>query len=538
MTRRQRLSLALLMPVTLLLVGMLGAGLAQPVPDSPVISDSPQVNPARIISDTQTLAALAPERGVGSPGNAIARDWIIEQFKAMSLTVETLPFAVTVASQERPGAQVWVTAPGTSDDILLISARYDTPIVNSNSDNGYPAEGLATLLELARVLSTPPSSHQHTFLFMASDSVVYGPSWGAKTFLEQFPSRRQIIAVVDIDDRPPHSNLAGLWNGYAPLWLRQLKQSVFSAADVAGATEFFYRALPFQTGDAALYLRAGLPAIYVNSSHAPAIETLLRTIDTIDPLPTDSVNAPYWRISETHYLSNWVTPLLQLLLFAPLFVFTAIAYRKDRPREEELRPEFTAFMAWAVVGVDGYAIAFSLVAARLLPQYELFPAAPGDPFLLQPTGWAALAIYGTMAFMVWHTFWGWRGSGGWGRFADRLNIPHRQTTLLILLSGLALVTWFVNGFAAVVVFGLPAYLWPWIEPHRSLPGKIINTALALMGLLPLFFGLILVFGDPAFGPWWWFFPLGAAHGFFPLTTVIGFILFVALSIRFLRHGWR
>jgi hypothetical protein len=90
----------------------------------------------------------------------------------------------------------------------------------------------------------------------------------------------------------------------------------------------------------------------------------------------------------------------------------------------------------------------------------------------------------------------------------------------------------------VVALGLPAYLWPWIEPRRTLPGKILNTALALTGLLPLLLGLALVFGDPAFGPWWWFFPLAAAYGFIPFLTVIGFLLLVALFIRFLRHGWR
>lgn len=546
MTRRQRLSLALLMPVTLALVAVLGAGLAQPVPEIPVVIHQPQVNVSRILADTLALSAMAPERVVGSTGQAAAREWIIHQFTALSLTVETLSFTVTVNSDERSGVGVWAIAPGETNAQVVITAPSDT-LPASNGSYRDSSVGLATLLELARVLSH--ERHHYSYTFLASDSSAYGPAWGAAAYAQ----RAQPVVVLEIRPQPeagqavvPFLNGGGLYQGYAPLWLRQISENAlrFSgrpAIDAEGVLEWGLRALPYDVSDAAWYLSLGIPAIRFNGdveSVAHGAETFIRTLDALDPLPTGSVNAPYWRISATHYLPNWATPLLQILIFAPLLVFTAMAYRQGRPREEELRPEFTAFIAWVVVGLDGYAIAFSLVAARLLPQSELFPAAPGDPFLLQPTGWAALAIYGTMAAMIGYTFWGWRGSGGWARFADMLTIPHRQTTLLILLSGLAILTWFVNGFTAVVVFGLPAYLWPWIEPRRTLPGKIINTALAFTGLLPLLFGLILAFGDPAFGPWWWFFPMGAAYGFFPLLTVLGFIGFSALFIRFLRHGWR
>lgn len=546
MTRRQSLSLALLMPVTLALVGVLGAGLAQPVPEMPVSSVSRTFDATRVLSDAVILESIASESVVGSPGNARVREWLIQQFTALSLTVETQPFAVTIASQERTGVNVWATAPGESAAIVLITTAYDTLLATDVSKRDHSAT-LATLLELARVLSHEP--HHYSFVFLASDSSAYGPVWGAANFAQH---TRPVIALEIKPPSPsspttfPVLSSGGLYQGYAPLWLRQISKHSLqfagrSASDPAGVVEWGRRALPYDVSDAAWYLGVGIPAIRFNGdpeSLAKGAETFIRTLDSLDPLPSDSVNAPYWRISETHFLPNWATPLLQILLFAPLFVFTAVAYRRGRPREAELRPEFTAFLAWVVVGLDGYAIAFSLVAARLLPQYELFPAAPGDPFLLQPSWWAVLAIYGTMAAMTWYTFRGWRGSGGWGRFADALTIPHRQTTLLILLSGFVILTWFVNGFTTVVAFGLPAYLWPWIEPRRTLSGKIINSLLALTGLVPLLVGLRLAFGNPALGLWWWFFPMGAAYGFFPLLTVLGFIGFSALFIRFVRSGWR
>lgn len=531
MTRRQKQTLALLMPVTLVLVVLLGAGLAQPVPEILASPNSPQFDDqsfeTNLVAWVKSIEAVAPD-------TTHIRSTIIQRLAQTTLPVETRAFSTTVTAPAQTKMQIWVTSPGTTSQTILMSANY---AAMPNQTFVEQMRGVATVIELAKIFAAQP--HHHTFVFLVSDSLL-----GFEPLAPTEPT--QLRAVIDLTHLPFTKNwldTRGLYMGYSPLWLREAahrasQKTGASLRDENGLPEFFYRALPFQIGRVAVHLGLGIPAVQLNAFNGSAIETLIRTLDAFDPLPTDSVNAPYWRVTETHYLPNWATPLLQLLLFAPLLVFTLIVYRQDRPREEELRPEFTAFMAWVVVGLDGYAIAFSLVAARLLPQYELFPAAPGDAFLLQPTWWAALAIYGTMAVMFWYTFRGWRGSGGWGRFADMLTIPHRQTTLLILLSGLALMTWFVNGFAAVIVFGLPAYLWPWIEPRRTRPGKLLNTALALTGLLPLIWGLALVFGDPAFGPWWWFFPMGAAYGFFPFTTVVGFISFVALFIRFLRHGWR
>lgn len=535
MTRRQRLSLALLMPVTLALVGVLGVGLAQPVPEIRVNTTSSQFNDDQFEVDFTVWVDSIAE--TASKTDSL-RSAIADHFVGTSLPVETRIFSTTLASSTQPPTgQVWVTSPGAVSQAILVSASYaESPGLTLAGR----LRGVATVVELAKVFAQQP--HHYTFVFMVSDSRL-----GVEPVTAVDPG--QLVAVVDLtrshflDTEQDLLDGRGLYSGYSPLWLQEAGRIAIlstgrSVAGRSGLMEFFDRALPFHIGKAAAYLGLGTPALRLTVFNGLALERLLSTLDALDPLPSESVQTAYWRLSETHYLPNWATPLLQILLFAPLFVFTVIIYRQGRPREEELRPEFTAFLAWVVVGLDGYAIAFSLVAARLLPQYELFPAAPGDPFLLQPTWWAALALYGTIAAMVGYTFWGWRGSGGWGRFADRLNIPHRQTTLLILLSGFACVTWFVNGFTAVVVFGLPAYLWPWIEPRRTLPGKIINTALALTGLLPLLVGLILAFGDPAFGPWWWFFPMGAAYGFFPLLSVLGFIGFSALFFRFLRHGWR
>jgi hypothetical protein len=222
---------------------------------------------------------------------------------------------------------------------------------------------------------------------------------------------------------------------------------------------------------------------------------------------------------------RWLTPLLQLALFAPLFVITALLYRQQRPRRAELMPELTGFLGVAVTLVDGYLIAWGLVALGFLPKRES---------LLVPPAWmdwaALLLIYGAMIFFGWQAF----RRGGWAQLADALNIPYRRMTLLLLLAALALAAWLVDGYAAASLLALPAYAWPWIEPRASLPGKLLNTALAALGLAPV----MIHIGLHSTGPLARYLPLGAAYGIFSLTSTLGFIVLVALGVRFAIHGWR
>ncbi len=222
---------------------------------------------------------------------------------------------------------------------------------------------------------------------------------------------------------------------------------------------------------------------------------------------------------------GWLTPLLQLALFAPLFVITALLYRQQRPRRAELMPELTGFLGVAVTLADGGLIAWGLVALGFLPKRAA---------LLAPTAWmdwaALLLIYGAMIFFGRQAF----RRGGWAQLADALVIPYRRVTLLLLLAALAVAAWLVDGYAAAPLLALPAYAWPWIEPRASWPGKLLNTALAALGLAPL----MIHIGLQSAGPLAWYVPLGAAYGLFPLTSTLGFIVLVALGVRFAMHGWR
>jgi len=171
MTRRQKLVVALMMPVTLALAAMLAAAFAQPIPPVTLSAAPPQFDAARALTDTLTLVNDYPDRVVGSQTNTDARRWIIRRFIELDLPVSTLPFTVTVASQDLAGMQVWAASPGESDEIILVTAHDDTPL-SGNSAFTDNAAGVAVMLEMARIFAAEP--HHRTLIFMASDSQVYG----------------------------------------------------------------------------------------------------------------------------------------------------------------------------------------------------------------------------------------------------------------------------------------------------------------------------------------------------------------------------
>lgn len=567
--RRDTLLLALSLPLTLFLIGLTGISLARPVPVYPIASTATRFDSDRALADSVKLAVDYPDRVVGSPTAARARAWIMSRFAELGLPVKTLPFSVTVASQPRAGVQIWATSSGLSDEIILITAHYDVP------QTGIPgaaddASGIGTVLELARVFST--ESHPRTLIFMASDSEEYGSFWGAKNFIEHFPAQNKIVAVLDLDYLSARElkrlNLSsvGLRHGYTPLWVRQIGLGSIEAAgaesgEAAGVFEYLYRAVPIGAADYAAYLRSNIAAVnfggeptdtanwlaeYHTAQDTPekltasafaaygrAAEIFVRSVDALDSIPANEQR--YLRLNRTHYLPGQALDFLQLLLFAPLFLATFLAWNAARPRRDELQPEFTGFIALAVTGLDGYAVAFALVHLGLLPGYEMFPANPRDPFLLHPTWWAVGVIYVTVTLFGWYAF---RPFRGWARLADVLKVPHRRLTLLLLFSALIVGVWYLNGFAASGLLGLAAYLWIWIEPSERLWRKLVNVALALAGALP--FAAVIYFFAANFpiGPWWWYLTLAAAYGLFPLLGVVAFFTALALLIRFVGYGLR
>lgn len=540
MTRRQQLALALVSPLTLVLVVILALSNLQTVAPSPALATTPiEFDAARAQTLAAELETLAPQRVVGSPEASTARQWVIGQLTTLGLETQTFPFEVNVNSQTLIGVQVSAVLAGASDEVVLMTAHVDTPRAGGRSN----ALGTAAVLELARVLSAGPQPAR-TFIFLFSDSREYGRSWGMQKYLEDLGLRPKIVAALNVDASQGNEDFriegAGFYGSYAPLWLRQLSLRTaqnFQPSEILGAEEFVARALPFDMTEHGQLLRANVPAVSFASTNlsalGPAAEVWARTVAALQPLPAGF--ALDWRVTETQSLpAAWVLAL-SLLLFLPLFLATILEFWEQRPHPQALWPEALGLIAAALPWLNGYAVLFILLQAGLLPFYESFPATLDDAFLKQPADWAWALVMGVMGLSFFDVL---ARPRGWARLADRLNMPTRRATLLLVLSVVVLAVWLLNPFAAMLLLAAAAFQWIWIVPRPLPAGRMLNTLLAVGGLLP-FFGLCIGLSlMPQLGVWSWFLFTGAMYGLFPFPVILLFALSLALALRFTWLGLR
>ncbi len=551
MSSRQPVLFALSVPLAVVLALGLGWAAAQPVPPAAPDLPAPEFDGGRAQADAEAWGAAYPVRVVGSSENAAFRAGLLATLTGLGLEVETQPFTVTVASQARAGVNVIARAPGTgSGPVLLLLAHYDT-LPDSGLDN---RAGVAALVELARVFTSADAGVPLVFAF--TDSRAYGQAWGAKALSETWPAEQPIRAALSVETRQDQAggllqvDGAGFWFGYAPVWLRQLTREAAAAAGVTaveplGLDEALVRALPFTMRDASLLMGRGVPAVTLSvgpeALSAQALSALGQTAELwVRGLAARREAEPAsawagWRLDDARVLPAWAARVASLLLLTPLFLATGLELWARRPRWSAVWPELLALAGALAPLLNAYAVAFVLVRVNVLPRYEWFPAAPGDRFLLQPTDWAMLVLLAFVGLSAWDIFYRERG---WGRWADQRPNVERNVALLGAFSGLALLVWGLNDFAAVLFLLPAAWLWPWIAPRPVPAGRILNGLLAvggLLGLLAVFIGVALT---PGLGLWWWFLTAGAMYGLIPAPVVLVWAVFIALWVRFLRLGTR
>ena len=177
------------------------------------------VNRDQLLADLKTLSADDMEgRLVGTPGNAKARAFIIERFKAVGLkpfgaSFES-PFTFTggrgAAATERQGINVIGYVAGTKQPTryIVVSAHYDhIGVRNGMTFNGADdnASGTAALFALAEYFVRNPPAH--SIIFAAFDAEESGLR-GARAFVAQLarPPRSASAAAPD-DAKPPVDDL-------------------------------------------------------------------------------------------------------------------------------------------------------------------------------------------------------------------------------------------------------------------------------------------------------------------------------------------
>lgn len=538
--------------------------LSKPVPEPVVSTVSPRMDPERAFANTRALCENYPMRSIVHPDNKRAAAWLQEELALLGLETGTQEFA---SWKGEILAESLLNVYGISrgaekpDEIIVITSHLDIPefVYQGAADAG---ADVGIILELARVFSR--EEHARTIVFLFTNNEEYGMQ-GACTFVNEFAEMDSVVAVLAMDymnmGEMDHIfvRFAGLQKGYTPLWLRELTVAAAAVEGPVRSTDPFMewvdRAVTIASTDTGMFLRAGYPAVNINTravdiewqreiyhSREDTIEKLelatfavygytaeriLRSLDEMPVVPEEGMT--YFKYNG-RYLPGWVITALHLLLFVPFFAVLAVDFRQagfaagDLGRRDVLRVLFI-FLA----GAAGYILLKILPATPLMIRFPLYPATQKDTVLYHPQYLpvllvlAAAVITGLILFKVVMPR---VAPAGIGNVSDGAA-GHRM--MLFLLAILILAVWAEgSGFAAAIFFVLPAYLWPWVKPSAGLSRRLFNLLLVLVSGT-VFFVFIYIFATTyQVGVMWWYILLAAAFGLFSPKVVLVFLTSAAL----------
>lgn len=265
-----------------------------------------QIDSARLMAHVDALAHcgtrhVSSESAAGDWGIGASRRYVHDQFSALAAVVERQEFHA--GGVPSPLYNEMVTLPGTDPTAgaIVIGAHYDSINVQDGrgsapgaNDN---ASGVATVLELARILSVSP--HRATLVFVAFSGEEIGRA-GSIAFVRDYVPAHQldIRAMINLDVIGGSVSERGLVN--------DTEIRLFSAPEDNSASRQLARALQAYSGYYGSELRvlmqdrldrigrygdhqsfsdAGYPAVrFISVMENPWHQhTVLDTIDDIDP---------------------------------------------------------------------------------------------------------------------------------------------------------------------------------------------------------------------------------------------------------------
>lgn len=263
---------------------------------------------AQELMDTVKLLASPDLEGrrTGTPGNAKARAWIVEQFQKANLAPANgsfeVPFTFTRNTIDSKGVNVVGICRGTgvkpgdaaksSGPLMVISAHYDHLGVRDGStyhgadDN---ASGVAVVLALAKYCQRTPWTHDA--VFVAFDAEEQGLQ-GARAFVAAPPVAKERIALnvnLDMVSRSATNELylAGTYHRPAlkpllePVAARSQIKLLFGhdkPKDQAGGVDDWT-----PQSDHGAFHAAGIPFVYFGVEDHPDYHKPTDTAEKIDP---------------------------------------------------------------------------------------------------------------------------------------------------------------------------------------------------------------------------------------------------------------
>lgn len=546
----------------------------KPLPELEISRVEPAFHGQSSYDYMEELVTSFPSRDIYHQDGKDAARWLRLQLASLNLPVYTQEFSQYVKDEVVEGQEnVFAVSEGTvnPEEIILVVAHYDIPpfVYQGAMDNG---SGVGVALELARVFSE--EEHDRTMVFLMSDSEEYGAMTGALHFMDEYAHMDQVRAVMVLDMVNPGEMEAmrvfpmGLQSGFTPLWLREL--SVRSAGleaayeDPGPVTEWIYRTVAVSPTEAGVFLRAGIPAVYLGgvpedeeiynrihhtehdtidkievssmNTFGKATERILRSLDELDEFPSGSM---FYLKTRDSYIPAPAVFLIQIILILPLGYAILSGYRQRSGipgLAETFKREFIRWFVLFASGVAGYLVLKLLPYTGLMVRYELYPATQRDPVLYSPQ---YLPVIITVAAIVLSGF-----------FLRHLFRRHRvaitwdwEGARLFLLSGLALlymISWIAGaGYIAATFLLFPVLLWPLLGEGRSFWRRGLNLFLVLFGFLIYLIFLYAFSNIFEIGVMWWYLLMASSYGLFSyraiLAVIAGLSLFI-MAFTLARHS--
>ena len=511
---------------------------------------------------TRILSESFASRVTGSEPARNAATYIAARFRALGLAATTQEFPLVVKDRLLQGRNVVAQSTGTVPGTIVLLAHYDGQ-PTSDQSAGDNASGVATLLELARVLER--HGHQRTITYVTTDAEEWG-LLGARTFAASLPDPHQVIAAISLDHVAngvgKGVSIAGAGaddDDYAPVWLRRAVADAFAAggvrtSDIGTLEEWIHRVLGVTLTDQGAFIDADVPSVDLSVEpkrpeyarflyHTPGDRwetlkavsfTLLgngteRLVRALDAAPAPRGPVHYLGLGDERMVTGFWILLAAIALFLPLAIATWeswVAALTDPASRAAIRSELVRAGGWWLIGIAGLLALWAAVVVDLLPEYQAAPATVRDPFLYA-TRWVPILTTLAIMLLVGLLLGSLRKKPG-------LTVSHplagRAAALstLVVVVGLTLVH---NPFAAVWLLVLPAWLWPWIGPTRRPLTGAASVPIILASAAPLVVAIV-VMAQPLYvgaGILWYLFLQAAYSVWSPLTTVLCVVVVLAAT---------
>ncbi|MGD0990878.1 MAG: M28 family peptidase [Gemmatimonadales bacterium] len=528
----------------------------------PIPRSAPQFSGDTAFITTRILSESFGNRVTGSPHGQDAAAYIAARFQALGLKPQRQDFPIVIKSIQRRGSNVFARSAGPAPGTIVLLAHYDGQ-PTSDQSAGDNAAGVAVLLELARVLEH--EGHRHTIVYLATDATEWGMG-GSRHFVGALDDPRQILAAISLDHVQNYAaggvriSGEGIEDDYAPLWLRRAAAEAFRAgnvrtSDVGALEEWIHRTLGSTLTDQGPFIDADIPAVNLEVEsrypekaafqyHTPGDrwETLDRRALPLLGIGTErlvtALDAAPWPRGPVHYLAlgddrmvkGWAILLAAIALFVPLALATWEAWqaaRADPASRLAIRSELVRAGCWWLVGVVGLLATWSTVRLGMVPEYENAPPAVRDPFLYSTRWLPVLAVLLIMA-VVGLLLNSMRRRPGLVLSHPLAGRATALTTLLVVV----VTTLLQDPFAAVWLFVLAAWLWPWIGPTRRPLTGAASALIVLASAVPLVVAIVVLARPLEVGvEIGWYLFLQAAYGTWSGLTIVMFVVMLFAAFR-------